>query len=211
MGNLKEEALSELLQRFAISALSRERKEEALNEEILVGKYTGEFYIKTKDGVVVSTDILNRLKSSTDEAVRIAELVGMKGDLFRVTFDEMVLPNHIDYSVNIIENEPIEIPVGSTDLLINLDYDEYDIVGSDFIPVNTNARIKITIRAGEQTLVIEKALQNINYNVISLEDLQNMNAMQISEIVIEKDDEVFNEESLDRTILLHNIFVTVNN
>lgn len=211
MSNLKEEALKELIQRFAISALSRERKGEALNEEILVGKYTGEFYIKTKDGIVLSTDILNRLKASTDDAIRIAELVGMKGDLFRVTFDEMVLPNHIDYSVNILENEPIELPVGSTDLLINLDYDEYDIVGSNFIPVNTNARIKISLEAGEQTLVIEKALQNINYNVISLEDLQNMGTVQISGIVIEKDEDMFNEESLDRTILLHNIFVTVNN
>jgi hypothetical protein len=34
----QNEALNELLQRFAISALSRERKDEALNEEILVGK-----------------------------------------------------------------------------------------------------------------------------------------------------------------------------
>ena len=51
----------EFLQRFAISGLSKERKDEAINEEILLGKYTGEFFIKSKDGVIISTDILNRL------------------------------------------------------------------------------------------------------------------------------------------------------
>ena len=47
-------SMDDLIQRFAISALSRERKDEAVNEEILVGKYTGEFFIKSKDGVVIS-------------------------------------------------------------------------------------------------------------------------------------------------------------
>jgi hypothetical protein len=74
--------LEELLQRFAVSGLSRERKDEAVNEEILIGKHTGEFFIKTKDGVVISTDILNRLKASTDNAIRLAELSGITGDLY---------------------------------------------------------------------------------------------------------------------------------
>lgn len=211
MSNLKAEALSELIQRFAISALSRERKEEAINEEIIAGKYTGEFYIKTKDGVVMSTDILNRIKSSTDNAIRIAELVGIKGDLFRVSFDDLVLPNHIDYSINILGNEPIELPEGSTDVLINLDLDEYDIVGSDFRPVYSNAKVTIVLQAGSHNITIEKTLQNVNFVLLSLEELQNMGAVQISEIVIEKDPEVFNENATDRTILLHNIFVAVNN
>ena len=71
----------EFLQRFAISGLSKERKDEAINEEILLGKYTGEFFIKSKDGVIISTDILNRLKSSTENAIRYAESAGMVGYL----------------------------------------------------------------------------------------------------------------------------------
>ena len=59
-------SLDELVQRFAISALSKERKDEALNEEIMVGKYTGEFFIKSKDGIIISTDVLNRLNASSN-------------------------------------------------------------------------------------------------------------------------------------------------
>lgn len=120
--------LEELLQRFAVSGLSRERKDEAVNEEILIGKHTGEFFIKTKDGVVISTDILNRLKASTDNAIRLAELSGITGDLYKVDFDQLVLPNHVDYSVNIIEGEPIELPIETKKILLNLDLDEYDIL-----------------------------------------------------------------------------------
>ena len=110
--------LEELLQRFAVSGLSRERKSEAVNEEILIGKHTGEFFIKTKEGVVISTDILNRLKASTDNAVRIAELSGITGELYRVDFENLILPNHVDYSVNIIEGEPIELPIDSKKVLL---------------------------------------------------------------------------------------------
>ena len=96
MNNVNNEALNEMAQRFAVSALSRERKGEALNEEIVAGKYTGEFYIKSKDGVVLSADILNRRKAATDNAIRIAEFIGMTGDMFKIDFELIDLPNHID-------------------------------------------------------------------------------------------------------------------
>ena len=102
MSNNQKDILSNTLQRFAISALSKERKNEAVNEEILVGKYTGEFFIKTKDGVVISTDVLNRLKTSTESAIRCAESTGISGSVFKIDFDNLVLPSHIDYSTNII-------------------------------------------------------------------------------------------------------------
>ena len=135
--------LTNLIQRFAVSALSKERKDEAINEEILIGKYTGEFFIKTKDGVVVSTDILNRLKSSTDSAIRRAESAGMIGNLFHLDFDNLVLPTHVDYSVNIIETEPIDLPVNIKKVLLNIDFDEYDIIGDNIKPISTNANVKI--------------------------------------------------------------------
>ena len=67
------------------------------------------FFIKSKDGVVISTDILNRLKSSTETAIKAAESVGMVGDLFRLEFDNLQMPLHVDYGVNLIENEPIKV------------------------------------------------------------------------------------------------------
>lgn len=207
--------LEELLQRFAVSGLSRERKDEAVNEEILVGKYTGEFFIKTKDGVVISTDILNRLKASTDNAIRLAELCGMVGDLYKIDFEQLTLPNHVDYSVNIIEGEPIELPIDTKKVLLNLDLDEYDIMGDVAQPVNTEAMVKITFEinteGGEYNVIeVVQSIQNINYYAIDIE-YENVNGIRITDIVIEKEEKEYNMGYTDRTILLHNMFVAINN
>jgi hypothetical protein len=210
MNNINNEALSDMIQRFAISALSRERKGEAINEEIIAGKFTGEFYIKSKDGVVLSADILNREKSATDTAIRIAELVGMTGRLFKVDLEGMTLPNHVDYSTNIVFDDPISIPDGCKDILINLDLDEYDILGDSFKPVHSEGKVKIVISNNDKSIVVEKDLRNINYSLISLKDFSVNNNLKITEITIEQDENVFNVSSIGRTILLHNIFITVN-
>lgn len=207
--------LEELLQRFAVSGLSRERKHEAVNEEILIGKHTGEFFIKTKEGVVISTDILNRLKASTDNAVRIAELSGITGDLYRVDFENLILPNHVDYSVNIIEGEPIELPTDSKKVLLNLDLDEYDIFEEAAKPVNTEANVKVILEIalgnGEvNTLEVAQSIQNINYYPIEL-NYENVISIVLTSIIIEKEDVIYNIGYTDRAILLHNLFVAINN
>lgn len=212
---MSEINLEELLQRFAVSGLSRERKDEAVNEEILIGKHTGEFFIKTKDGVVISTDILNRLKASTDNAIRLAELSGITGDLYKVDFDQLVLPNHVDYSVNIIEEEPIELPINTKKVLLNLDLDEYDILEDTAKPVNTEAMVRVVVEIalgnGEtNTIEIQQSIQNINYYPIEL-SYENVISIVISEIVIEKEEKEYNIGATDRTVLMHNLFVAINN
>jgi hypothetical protein len=158
--------LNDMMQRFAISALSRERKGEALNEEIIAGKYTGEFYIKSKDGVVLSTDILNRRKAAAENAIRMAELIGMTGDMFKVDLELTYLPSHIDYGTNVLENEPIDIPDNSTELLLNLDLDEYDISGDEFKPINTGKEKLIFeySRSWDEESKIKEYILDLNIN-----------------------------------------------
>ncbi len=206
-----QEALRDLIQRFAISALSRERKHEALNEEILVGKYTGEFYIKTKDGVVMSTDIMNREKASADEAIRIAELMGMTGEMYRVDLDMMIMPGHIDYSNNFIRNDAIEIPAGAKEVLLNLDVVEYKIVGDAAEIVRGKNDVKVIFeidRNGEIDYVrFDNNLQEINFSILPFDDIENINSIKLINITIEKD--IVDDED-ERAMVLHNIFVTVN-
>lgn len=207
--DMSNQALSELIQRFAISALSRERKAEALNEEILVGKYSGEFYIKTKEGMVLSADIMNRAKAATNEAVRIAELVNMTGEIYHVDFENLVLPGFIDYDVNILQQEPIDLPADTKELLIHLDLDEYNIVGNDPQLIYTEGEVKVIIEVIEddvkRQVQIDKDLSNINFNIIPLELTGNVSSIKIIDITIGKDDNINNS-----TILLHNLFVTIN-
>lgn len=214
----KTDVLDNGIQRFAMSGLSKERKDEAVNEEILLGKYTGEFFIKSKDGVIISTDILNRLKSSTDSAIRLAESTGMTGGLYKVDFDNMILPTHIDYSVNILSNEPIELPTETKKILLNIDFDEYDIIVDEVKPISTNAlvTVKITISKADGSNMdvnISKSLQSINQSVIEI-DTDNFESevtgITVSEILVDRDSTVYNNDYTDRTIILHNLFISVN-
>ena len=208
---MDNEALSELIQRFAISALSRERKAEALNEEILVGKYSGEFYIKTKDGIVLSADIMNRANASANEAVRIAELVGMSGELYHVDFEKIVLPGFMDYDTNMIQQEPIDLPNDAKDLLLHLDLDEYEIVGDSPRLIHTNGNVKVTfevIENGIKRIVdVEKKLSNINFFNIHLNEIMdNPSEIKLINITIYRDKN-FNDNHI---LLFHNLYVTIN-
>ena len=207
---MSNQALSELIQRFAISALSRERKAEALNEEILVGKYSGEFYIKTKEGIVLSADIMNRAKAATDEAVRIAELVGMTGDIYHVDFEKLVLPGFVDYDDNILQQEPINIPVDAKELLIHLDIDEYNILNGDPQLIHSDGNVKILIEIVEDGITryvrVDKDLSSINFNRIPLELKGKVSSIKIMNITIGKAANI----GANNTILLHNLFVTIN-
>ena len=206
----QNEALNELLQRFAISALSRERKDEALNEEILVGKYTGEFYIKTKDGIVMSTDVLNRSNASMNEAIRIAELMGMTDEIFKVEFDGMLMPNYIDYGINFIRNDRITLPEKTKEFLLYLDLDEYKIVDDQLEIIHTECDIEITLKVdinGDETYkVIKNNMKDINYFIIPIDQSA---IVEITSIVINEDITIDPEEN--RVMLLHNMFLTVNN
>lgn len=207
---MSNQALSELIQRFAISALSRERKAEALNEEILVGKYSGEFYIKTKEGIVLSADIMNRAKAATNEAVRIAELVGMTGDIYHVDFENIVLPGFVDYEDNILQQEPINIPVDAKELLIHLDLDEYNILNGDPQLIHSDGNVKILIEIVEDGVTryvrVDKDLSSINFNRIPLELKGKVSSIKIMNITIGKAANI----GANNTILLHNLFVTIN-
>lgn len=220
MGTMDREALSKLIQRFAISALSRERKNEALNEEILVGKYTGEFYIKTKDGIIVSNDILDRSNSSMNNAIRIAEMVGMTGELFKVDFDELELPSHVDYTVNFLNMEPIQIPIDSKNILLYLDIDEY-VVKEDKMVKNIfdENLIHITISClyddgSMNTIGVDSDLQNINYTKIPLDSLQtmdkNIDSVFITNIYVTDKVVGLNDVTENQLIILHNIFITID-
>lgn len=209
----QSDAMKELIQRFAISALSRERKNEALNEEILAGKYTGEFYIKTKDGLVLSADIANRMKAVSHEAVRLAELLNMTGEIFRVDFENIVLPGFIDYSSNVLQQEPIELPVAK-EVLLYLDIDEYDVLNNIPTPVQSDGNVKLLFEVVKDGISsyerVDKTLSSINYYSIPIEDYEKVSSIKLINITISKDDKVYTEYGANRIMVLHNVFVTLN-
>jgi hypothetical protein len=211
--SIQSDAMRDLIQRFAISALSRERKNEAINEEILAGKYTGEFYIKTKDGLVLSVDVINRMKSMSHDVIRIAELLNMSGEVFRVDFENMILPSFIDYETNVLQQEPIELP-NCSEVVVYLDIDEYDVMDDVPTPIQSEGVVEFVFEVIKDSVVsniqINNTLNNINYFKIPFEDFDKITSIRLSSIVINKDDKVYTESESNRVMVLHNIFVTLN-
>jgi len=211
--SIQSDAMRDLIQRFAISALSRERKNEAINEEILAGKYTGEFYIKTKDGLVLSVDVINRMKSMSHDVIRIAELLNMSGEVFRVDFENMILPSFIDYESNVLQQEPIELP-NCSEVVVYLDIDEYDVMNDVPTPIQSEGVVEFVFEVIKDGVVsniqINNTLNNINYFKIPFEDFEKITSIKLSSIVINKDDKVYTESESNRVMVLHNIFVTLN-
>lgn len=208
-----QEALNELIQRFALSALSRERKHEAINEELLVGKYTGEYYVKTKDGVVMSADIMNRTKATMNEAIRIAEIMGITGELYRVDLENIQLPAHINHGDNILYNDNVVLPVDTKEILLYLDVDEYDINGYDITPVYTKGNVKIILEVikDNQTQYIrfDSDLSNINATKFNI-DIMGVTSLKIINISISNDNNVYTNADAERALLLHNVYININ-
>ena len=71
-----------ILNRFAVSALSKKYKDQALNEEIMANKDTGEFLTKSPDGVVMSLDAMNRRRTAIANATEHALMQNMYGKMF---------------------------------------------------------------------------------------------------------------------------------
>lgn len=203
-----QEALRELIQRFAISALSVERKHEAVNEEIMLNKYTGDFHIKTKDGIVLSVDNINREKATIDEAVRIAELMGMTGKCYKIDFENKQLPTHIDYSTNIMQNDTIELPANTKDVLLYLDVDEFSIIDNEYelLHGETSVTISFEIYDGKNLIpvIFNKKIKDVNFSVFSFKEYNNIQRIKLNSVKISK---LKNEQ---RAMILHNMFISIN-
>jgi|HigsolmetaAR204D_1030405.scaffolds.fasta_scaffold03588_1 hypothetical protein len=119
------------MNRFAVSALSRDRKAEALPEELLVHKPTGQMLIKRPDGRIISYDKISRLKTHIDFLESSHSIIGIDGDLCLLELDHIELPNTVQYESNILDN-PLTLgdsPVSK--ILISMDIDCMEFVNGE--------------------------------------------------------------------------------
>ena len=120
----KGDVLNYTMQRFALSALSKERYPESVKEEIMVDKNTGEILLKDKSGYIVSADTTNRLALAMRKAISDAEQSGICGQFYQMTFDDIELPKMISYNKNIL-SKPLDLSSQINKFLLNFDISEH--------------------------------------------------------------------------------------
>lgn len=199
------------IQRFAISGLSKNRSDEAVNEEILLDKHTGEFLIKNKDGVVISTDYFSRRSSTMNNVTMIADKSNIGGDLYEIDIDDIYLPAKLDYNINIL-NGDITLSNDIRKILLYLDVDEYVSIDNKAVPENVSGKAKVEIEIGmddgvTNTMSIIKDINVLNNFVINLKDTVGnkvVTSLKIKSIV-------FSRDSLQgQSLILYGAYITLN-
>lgn len=166
--------------RFAITALSRDNKGFAVNEEILVHKETGQMLIKTPSGSdIISFDSLSRAQAHIDTVTRLAKLAGMDGDMYFLTIGNIELPEVVPENTNLLDNELLLKSNPVTGCLISIDMDMLGLSDSDVIAsaeplVTLQLSFRRTIEGGdvEKTpITLTRSLSESNSFQIRPQDL----------------------------------------
>jgi hypothetical protein len=200
--------------RFAVSALSRSRKEEALNDEIMIHKPIGQLLMKRPDGVIASHDSISRFNMHRKSLENNYANIGITGDLYVIELDNVDLPSEVQESTNILST-PVEISTGVNKLLLSLDLDCLEVVDGELVELIDYPDIKIDfsfVEEGEPSIDFSKVIpaNKLSSTVIDLskelvEDVEDMIAT-ITSITIEP-----NPANENKTVeyFLHSILLIV--
>lgn len=161
--------MSDALNRFAITALSRKNKEYAVPHEIMIHKEIGQIIIKTPQGDIISMDSLTRLQNHIENVSNRSRLANIAGDLFILELD-FELPEIVEEN-DVILPDPVLIqsnPV--TGVMFSIDLDSVTMSNSDtlvdgepYIDLSINFRKTLDNNQYENNrYVISKKLSTIN-------------------------------------------------
>lgn len=149
--------MSNGIDRWGISGLSRENQDFAEPEEIIVDKEIGQFYIKSKDGDVISSDSEARFSSSLFNFENLISTLGLTGDLSSIELETIQLPHVFQPEANIL---PAEIQIKDIELEKILLY-----VDMDYLKVENSIAIRNTL---EPSIALKFALRHPTYSEIEV-------------------------------------------
>lgn len=200
-----------IINRFAISALSKEFHDQSLNEEIMVDKTTGEFLLKSKKGTVISYDAIARRRSTITDATECATTQNMMGNMYELALEEYNLPAIVPYDDNILANS-ISLKQNLQKVLFYIDIDE--IIEGELAQVSeVDPKVEITLRCGTgsvfEEITVEKSLNVFNNTMINVSDLVERPDSKYSVVLSSIKFKKTSSSDLDTFIILHNMMVSL--
>ena len=121
-----------IMNRFGVSFLSKSRKSESLNEEVMINKETGEIVLKGTAGEILSYNKVSRFNDHITKVIGICHTMNLLGKMYEVEFDVLDLPEVIDESINLFDSYAVVTNNKKISrLLISLDIDTLSISAPD--------------------------------------------------------------------------------
>ena len=192
-----------IMNRYATSALSKQFKEKAVCEEILIDKQTGEIQVKSADGNIVSYNAMARLGSH----VAILSFNSINADNYGNIFE--FEPTHIDLparigNMNVVDSKtPI---LCNKWFMVSIDTDKIkpDIILSKLSEVEPIIEMIISYKTGDVTTssTIMKVLSDFNRTLIVKPEL-------VDEVFITSLRILNNVEGVDEYNILYSILVSM--
>jgi hypothetical protein len=175
-----------LLSRFGISFLSSHNKNNALPEELMVHKETGQILIKTNDGQIISYDSLARLRDHINATTIMAYNLDICGAMYSISLDSIELPEVVTENSNVFTN-PVELFSNNAQkFLVSVDADAVEISNeAGLIEFEPFVKIDLSFKKDteERKIVVSSLLTKSNATVIYPGDffpLEDMSGYSLS-------------------------------
>jgi hypothetical protein len=213
--------MSDQLNRFALSALSRKNKAYAVPHEIMIHKEIGQISIKTPAGDIISTDSLTRVQNHIENVSNRAKLANIWGDLYLLNLN-FEMPEVIDENVNLMDSPLLIKSAPFSGVMISIDLDSVllstdndNIVESEpYVDLAVN--FKRTLGNGsieDNRYVISKKLNTINTMRIEPRNFlpttvtdYSPYSMHLESIIVRRDSAIYHVETGIKNII-HSIVV----
>lgn len=143
--------MSNALNRFALSALSKSRKNSAVNEEILMDKETGQVLVKTPSGDIISFDYISKLRSHVDVVTGLSIEKGITGDINLIEFENLDLPSKVTENANLLTSSLLLKSNNLKRFLISLDVETIELSSGTIGVYEPLIEIGMSFKTGSTT------------------------------------------------------------
>lgn len=191
------------INRFGVSFLSIENREESLNEELMAKKSLGMTYIRSKEGYVISFDKLAREKAHVDSASAMASNLDVVGKMYMIDIPDITLPEVIAPDTNLIPEDGITIVVENyRNLFISLDAEGIDTDKDSIINENkptiscTIERRSMDNKQEDEYIVDHMPLDEFNSHVWDLKKFNGKSNVRITNLQIHPNEKITDENMI---------------
>lgn len=196
--------------RFGISALSRKNKSNALPSEIMIHKKTGQICIKTTDGDTISYDSSSRFKNHIDVVSGLAVELNVFGIIQSITFDEIELPELIEYNQNLFSQPLLIKSSGWKNMILSLDIDSIEVGPQNYLVENDPiVNLTLTFKKDDDEFSISWDAPLSDFNKKVLEENSDFPATDLSQYEVYISNLSISKNSNTTASLIRNILHSI--
>jgi hypothetical protein len=185
--------------RYAVSLLDKSRKSEAIDQEVLINKLTGEILVKSAAGIFISYNKIAKFDAHIKDVTTLCHGLNFLGNMYELEFDNIDLPNVVEEDINLLSGATTFSADVLTKILISVDLDSLRIDAGEAKRLDTQPTITI-----DMTLATNITDGGITYGIVRTLPLDSSNITIFNVDYPEADP----GDVVDYTATINSIYIT---